>query len=85
VTQTGSDSIDWISLQPACLTQLRSWSVRQARGETVEQFSGAAAPRIGQIGLRLAKQGEFTDALHLDANYIRRSDAEIFWKGAHGA
>lgn len=85
VTRTGSDSIDWISLQPACLTQLRSWSVRQARGETVEQFSGAVAPRIGQIGLRLAKQGEFTDALHLDANYIRRSDAEIFWKGAHGA
>jgi hypothetical protein len=30
--------------------------------------------------------GRHTDALSLDANYVRRSDAEIFWKGgaAHG-
>ena len=85
VTRTGSDSIDWISPQPACMTQLPSWSVRQAGGETVEQFNSAVAPRIGQIARRLAQQDKLTDALHLDANYIRRSDAEIFWKGAHGA
>jgi hypothetical protein len=28
----------------------------------------------------LAK-GRFTDALALDANYVRRPDAELFWKG----
>jgi hypothetical protein len=27
-----------------------------------------------------ARKGEFTDVLRLDANYVRRSDAEIFWK-----
>ena len=40
---------------------------------------------IGRIGLRQLKGGKTTDALGLDANYVRRSDAEIFWKGAaHG-
>jgi tRNA threonylcarbamoyladenosine biosynthesis protein TsaB len=82
--KAGSDSLDWISPQPNCLTQVPRWSVRQARGETVEHFGQPLAPRIGLIGARDARAGKLIDALHLDANYIRRSDAEIFWKGAHG-
>jgi hypothetical protein len=41
---------------------------------------------IGRIGLAASAAGRFTDALALDANYVRRPDAEIFWKGnaAHG-
>ncbi len=41
---------------------------------------------IGRIGIAALAEGRFTDALALDANYVRRSDAEIFWKGstAHG-
>lgn len=39
------------------------------------------APTLGRLaGARLAR-GESTDALHLDAHYVRRTDAEVLWKG----
>jgi len=86
VSQIGTNRIDWISPQPECLTNVPGWAARQDRGERVQEFTGALAPSIGQIGLRLAEEGNLTDALRLDANYIRRSDAEILWKGAkHGS
>jgi tRNA threonylcarbamoyladenosine biosynthesis protein TsaB len=84
VERAGKASVDWISPQPACLEQLPGWAARQTHGEAVQEFSRALAPRIGQIGLRLGNQGQVTDALRLDANYIRRSDAELLWKGSHG-
>lgn len=43
--------------------------------------SNVLAPTIGRIAVERAKRGETTDALTLDANYVRRSDAELFWKG----
>ncbi len=45
----------------------------------VESVSGVLAPLIGEIGYLRALQREVTDALHLDANYVRRSDAEVKW------
>jgi len=50
-------------------------------GRPVETVSAVLAPIIGQIGSTCARRGEVVDALHLDANYIRRSDAELLWKG----
>jgi hypothetical protein len=32
---------------------------------------------IGELAEEKASHGEFTDVLQLDANYVRRSDAEI--------
>jgi len=82
--QTGSERIDWVSPDPQCLTQTQEWSSRlgQPSPEGVQWISPLLALRIGQIGYRLAQQGRLTDALSLDANYVRRSDAEFFWKGA---
>jgi universal bacterial protein YeaZ len=51
------------------------------RGRAVETVSLVLAPVIGRIGLERARRGEVVDALTLDANYIRRSDAELLWKG----
>jgi tRNA threonylcarbamoyladenosine biosynthesis protein TsaB len=84
IDKTGSEKIDWISPDPECLTQTQEWSAHlgQASSEAVQGISPLLAPRIGQIGYRLAQQGRLTDALSLDANYVRRSDAELFWKGA---
>jgi len=77
--------ISWVSLDTAVLVSEGSWKVREARGEKVESVSNILAPMIGRIGMRELMAGRFTDALSLDANYVRRSDAEIFWKGAaHG-
>jgi tRNA threonylcarbamoyladenosine biosynthesis protein TsaB len=79
--KAGSDSIDWVSTDPGCVTQTPQWSSRLALNETVHEVSALLAPRIGQIGYRLARQNHLTDALSLDANYVRRSDAELLWKG----
>ncbi len=51
----------------------------EARMETV---SGILAPVIGRLGFEHASRGQLLDALHLDANYVRRSDAEGAWKDA---
>lgn len=49
-------------------------------GARVIQVSPALAPAIGRIGFEQAKRGDLVDALSLDANYVRRSDAEGAWK-----
>jgi tRNA threonylcarbamoyladenosine biosynthesis protein TsaB len=43
--------------------------------------SGVLAPSIGRLAIASAQRGEFSDALTLDANYVRRSDAELQLKG----
>jgi len=50
-------------------------------GLHVEEVSPMLAPVIGRIAIERAERGETADALTLDANYVRRSDAELFWKG----
>ena len=81
IAKAGSDHIDWVSTDPHCMTQTLLWSSRLLN-ESVQQVSPLLVQRIGQIGYRLAQQNQFTDALTLDANYVRRSDAELFWKGS---
>jgi tRNA threonylcarbamoyladenosine biosynthesis protein TsaB len=80
VAKAGSETIDWISTDPTCLTQTQQWPSRLARKENIQEVSPLLAPRIGQLGYSLAKQNRLTDALTLDANYVRRSDAELPWK-----
>jgi tRNA threonylcarbamoyladenosine biosynthesis protein TsaB len=46
-----------------------------------ETVSSVLAPVVGRLGRERAKRGETVDALHLDAHYVRRSDAELLWKG----
>src|ERR1035437_7060067 len=50
-------------------------------GARVEEVSAILAPVIGRLAFDRASCGELVDALGLDANYIRRTDAEVFWKG----
>jgi tRNA threonylcarbamoyladenosine biosynthesis protein TsaB len=46
----------------------------------VETVSATLAPVIGQLGFVQARRGELVDAFTLNANYVRRSDAELHWK-----
>jgi tRNA threonylcarbamoyladenosine biosynthesis protein TsaB len=46
----------------------------------IVQVSAALAPAIGRIGFERAKRGALVDAIGLDANYVRRSDAESAWR-----
>src|SRR5713101_4840505 len=81
VARSGGERIDWISTDPKCLAEAAQWPSRLAASETIEVISPVLAPRIGKIGHQLAGEGRLIDALALDANYVRRSDAEILWKG----
>jgi tRNA threonylcarbamoyladenosine biosynthesis protein TsaB len=51
-------------------------------GAQIEQVSASLAPTIGRLGFDRANRGDLVDALGLDANYIRRSDAEVARTGA---
>ena len=50
-------------------------------GRACETVSWVLAPVIGRLAYRAAQRGETANALTLDANYVRRSDAELHWKG----
>jgi tRNA threonylcarbamoyladenosine biosynthesis protein TsaB len=75
------EKISWVSMDAECVITEEAWKARELRGEKVEGVSSVRAPMIGRLGLAALAEGRFTDALALDANYVRRSDAEIFWKG----
>jgi tRNA threonylcarbamoyladenosine biosynthesis protein TsaB len=78
------EKISWVSMDAECVTTEEAWKAREARGERVDGVSTVFAPMIGRIGLEALAAGRYTDPLALDANYVRRSDAEIFWKGSAG-
>ena len=80
-------SVSWISMDPQKITALPSWSRCAQKGARVQRCESVLAPILGQIGRKRALHGQTTNALSLDAEYVRRSDAEIFWKGraARGA
>jgi len=83
--EAAGERVAWVSVDPDCLTREPGWAGRVARGESVLAVEAILAPAIGQIAMRRAQANQVVDALTLDANYVRRSDAEIFWKGAaHG-
>ena len=51
------------------------------RGRAIVPVSNVLAPTIGELAWHKAQHGETCDALTLDAHYVRRSDAELLWKG----
>ena len=68
----------------ACLADAGSAPCRLAQGSSargaIVQVSAALAPAIGRLGFERAKRGDLVDSIRLDANYVRRSDAESAWK-----
>jgi tRNA threonylcarbamoyladenosine biosynthesis protein TsaB len=46
----------------------------------IEGASAVLAPMIGLLGLQRLRRGELADPLTLEANYVRRTDAELHWK-----
>lgn len=85
VELAGGERIAWASPDHGLVVTEPAWKEREKRGESLEEVSATLAAIIGRIGLRRFGEGKATDPLALDANYVRRSDAEIFWKGAaHG-
>jgi len=67
-----------VSPTPEALSAARIQEVLP--GTSVVQVSAALAPAIGRLGYERAKSGDLVDSVHLDANYVRRSDAQGAWK-----
>jgi len=74
--------ISWASTDPDCLENVPEWQERARLHEAIELVPGFLAPVVAKMAAIYLAAGRHTDALHLDANYVRRSDAEIFWKGS---
>ena len=79
--EAGNGPIHWVTLDPEVVSAQERWAERTKRGDEIEQCSAELAGEIGRVGAERAGRGEYSDPLELDANYVRRSDAEIFWKG----
>lgn len=66
----------------AALSRFENSSAGSSAVSIILQYvSGVLAPWIGRLAIASARRGEFSDALTLDANYVRRSDAELQLKG----
>src|SRR5258708_3315068 len=63
------------------LTALPEWPQFAGQGHVIEEVAAPFAVRLGSLAYRKFQTGDSTDALSLDANYVRRSDAEVLWKG----
>ncbi len=78
--RVGAEAVRWISLDPQVIETAPNWKKRALRGEAVVLCEKGLAAGVAALGELRARQGEVIDALQLDANYVRRSDAELFWK-----
>ena len=82
--RVGSGRVAWVSPDVECMAREESWARREAAGDFAVRVEAKLAGEIGKIGYRMALENGLTDALALDANYVRRTDAEILWKGGAG-
>ena len=79
--RTDGAAVNWASLDPHLLGEPPRSNNAQSNPSKSWSGNPQVADSVGEIAEEKAARGEFTDVLKLDANYVRRSDAEIFWKG----
>jgi tRNA threonylcarbamoyladenosine biosynthesis protein TsaB len=82
--RSGAERVAWVSPDPEQITYQENWRERGKRGEKVQLVPALFAPVIGKIGYERVLEKRLADAATLDANYVRRSDAELLWKGGSG-
>ncbi len=71
----GDRDFEWVTSEP-------DWLRGALAGTRSEQMPVAIAPRaLAGTVARLACRRGGTDPLRIEANYVRRSDAELLWKG----
>jgi tRNA threonylcarbamoyladenosine biosynthesis protein TsaB len=69
-----------VTPQPELFCGVASRDEIAALRGAVEPALSVLAPFIGQLGVQRAQRGALADPLTLDANYVRRTDAELHWK-----
>jgi tRNA threonylcarbamoyladenosine biosynthesis protein TsaB len=79
----GKSHLAWVSLDPQILSGSPFWDKQDDRKAPLISVNPPLAAALGKYALQSATL-KAVDALCLDANYVRRSDAEIFGKKAAG-
>ncbi len=77
-TEAGETPLAFVTPTPEVVVDAVTQSA--FRASSIELVSTVLAPVIGRLGFARAQRSEVVDALTLDANYVRRSDAELLWK-----
>ena len=78
--EAGGRKVRWRTPDPQLLLSLPEWQDAAQSGHLLETVQPPFADRLGLLAQRKFLAGDITDAISLDANYVRRSDAELFWK-----
>jgi tRNA threonylcarbamoyladenosine biosynthesis protein TsaB len=76
----GSTPVVWCTPDAQLLEHEPLWAPRLSKGDTLDSIRQPFAAQLGALAYRKLLSGQTTDAISLDANYVRRSDAELFWK-----
>lgn len=76
----GDSPVLWRTPDPQLVESVQHWASRQAKGDTLQLVQPPFAAQLGALAHHKFLAGQTTDAISLDANYVRRSDAELFWK-----
>jgi tRNA threonylcarbamoyladenosine biosynthesis protein TsaB len=74
------ERIAWVMTNPDLIVNEEVWKSRASLNEPLEPVTGLLTMAIGRIGARQMEAGQITNALSLDANYLRREDAKSVWK-----
>jgi tRNA threonylcarbamoyladenosine biosynthesis protein TsaB len=80
-TDAAGERVRWISPDAELLASQVPWKSLAGARHVLERVSPPFAVGLGRLAYRKFRLGETTDAISLDANYVRRSDAELLWKG----
>jgi tRNA threonylcarbamoyladenosine biosynthesis protein TsaB len=76
-----ANPVSWVAVDTSLITRQRGWQERIALGDTLVCPAEVLADSVGELAEGRAERKEFSDPVTLDANYVRRSDAELFWGG----
>jgi len=84
--RAGEKHVRWATPDAGIFEGLAHWREWAKRGDRLVHCDGGLAAGVAELAEERARRGQTTDALHVDANYVRRCDAEIFWKdpASHG-
>jgi tRNA threonylcarbamoyladenosine biosynthesis protein TsaB len=78
----GANAVSWVTPDPELISHQAKWAERASIGDVLFSYTDGLADSIGELAEERARKREFSDPVTLDANYVRRSDAELFWKGS---
>jgi tRNA threonylcarbamoyladenosine biosynthesis protein TsaB len=78
--RSGDRPVCWRTPDAALLEAIPDWPRLVRKGHRLDPLPVPLGARLALLAERKLLAGETTDAIALDANYVRRSDAELFWK-----